>query len=262
MINIKKYIVLPVSLLVVSGLFFSCNKGEDIRGVGFGSLEVSSVFSGEASPLLVQVDGETRDTLSVDKPYTTQKILIKEGEHQLVLFNMTTQKALTDTTITVEATKTISLPKFYYTGDAALFDDLTAKPSSPDNMLVRVVTLDPSLPDVMDLKISVYDYASVNIPLADKMIKGVRKDRFSGFIELPDPATLAPPDVAFILYAIEGYDPNDNNKKVMSIENGTNSYFLLSNNQYYIPNAVVSMGIGAYRDGVQEPFEIFERIIP
>ncbi|WPU97062.1 hypothetical protein SNE25_16185 [Mucilaginibacter sabulilitoris] len=238
----------------------SCQKGKDILGVSFGQLRISSVFSGNAAPLLVQVDGKVKDTLRVDKPNTNSAIILEAGKHKLVLINRTTKKALSTTTVTIAAAKTLSLPKFYYTGTAALFDDLTVKPTR-DSMLVRIVTLDPALPDVMDLELSLYDYGSIYVPLATKKIKGVRKDRFSEFITLPNPAKLLPDvDASFILYAIEGYDSNNKNKKVMSIENGTNSYILLNNFQYFVPNAVVSMGIGPYNQGVQEPFTIFERI--
>jgi hypothetical protein len=52
-------------------------------------------------------------------------------------------------------------------------------------MLVRFVTFDPTLPDVMDVEIALYDFSATLLPLANKSIKSLRKDKFSAFIQLP-----------------------------------------------------------------------------
>lgn len=224
-------------------------------GVGYGQLHVDGVFTANASPLLIRVDGETRDTLTTERPFTARDIILATGDHEVILVNGDTKDVLRDTTITIEAAKTASFPKFFYTGTAALFDESIEKPEK-DSMLVRLITLDPALPDVMDITISLYDYGSINIPLTTKRINGVRKDRFSGFVQLPDPFSLVPPDVPWVLYALEGYEAGTNNK-VMDIVSGTNSYIVFNSGEYFKPNAVISMGIGPS----SAPVEIFHRIV-
>jgi hypothetical protein len=142
-----------------------------------------------------------------------------------------------------------------------LFDDVTVKPER-DSMLVRLITLDPALPDVLDITISLYDYNSFIIPMPGKTIRGVRKDRFSEFVAFPDPMAEAPPEVSFLLYVIEGYDATTK-EKVLSIEGGTNSFISFSNYIYFTPNGVLSMGIGAFDPGLNyhPPISIFEHVV-
>lgn len=263
----KKYILIIGLASLVTVFLSACKKGEDILGAAYGRLMLSSVFSGEASPLLVQVDGETKDTLNVEKPGTLQEIILKTGQHQMVLVNQQTKKTLTDTAITIETGKLTNLPKFYYTGTSALFDDLAAKPTA-DSMLVRFVTLDPKLPDVMDIEISLWDFGGTPTPLANKKIKGIRKDKFSNFVQFPNPAILLPPDTdpSFFYYTIEGYDPAHNNKKVMAIEDGSISYIYDFDSggaiSTFIANDVISLGIDKQPDSdpTHVPTIIFSRI--
>lgn len=247
------------ALLTISALLFSCQKGEPIEGAGYGTLQLSGTITSEA-PLLVRIDGQTVDTLSAERPNTLgEGLRISAGSRKVQLVSNGNDKPLIDTTITIEAGKRIELSRFFYNGAAVLFDDMTAE-AEKDSMLVRIIILDPSLPDVMDLTISLYDYGSLNIPMPAKTIKGVRKDRFSEFITFPDPIAIAPPETFFALYAIEGYDPNNNNEKVMSIENGTSSYIVLTDFQFFVPNAVLSMGIGPNTQGAHEPIGIFQHV--
>lgn len=245
------FLYVVAALLTASA---SCQKGEEIRGIGFGQLKVSSVFSGDASPLLLQVDGEIKDTLTVSKPATLRNIFLPSGQYTVRLVNQQTKAVLLDTALTIEASKITRLPDFFYLGTAAVFDDFSAKPDT-DSMLVRFITLDPALPDEMDLTFSFYDFDQMNIPLAEKRINGIRKDRFSSFIQLPDPAVLFP-DAPFIVYAIEGYKAGTN-EKVMDIANGTYSYIALNGFQFFIANGVGSMGIGPLESGIHSPVEIF-----
>lgn len=260
-INMKKYrlsITGSALLTVCALLFFSCQKGEPIEGTGYGTLQLSGTILSDA-PLLVQIDGRTMDTLSAGRPYTLgEGLLASAGDRNVQLVNQGDNKPLIDTTITIEAGKRIVLPKFFYNGSAVVFDDTTATPEK-DSMLVRIITLDPSLPDVMDLTISLYDFGGLNIPVTSKTFKGVRKDRFSNFITLPDPLSIAPPETYFVLYAIEGYDPNNNNQKVLSIEDGTYSFVVLSDFTFFAPNTVLSLGIGANNGGGHEPVVIFQQ---
>lgn len=257
--HLNSFFTVVVQLVLTASLFSSCEKGEDIPGVGYGKLQLNSSFSGDASALLIQVDGETKDTLTSTKPATTgDGIVLKTGKHRVLLVNQETKKVLSDTTVSIETARVFNLPKFFYSGTAALFDDLNAKPQK-DSILIRLVTTDPALPEVMDITISLYDYDQINVPLVNKKIRGVRKDRFSEFVQLPDPYSLAP-NASFILYAIEATDPNDNNKKVMDIAEATNSYLEFEGPSYYTPNGVLSMGIGPFEGGVHLPVRIFNRI--
>ncbi len=254
-------------LLILAACLNSCSKGEDIPGTGFGRLYVNAVFSGDAPPLLVLVDNATRDTLKVDRPgISGDGVILSAGAHHLQLTNADTKKVLSDTTIMIAVTDTITLPTFFYTGTAALYDNLDITPEK-DSMLVRFVTLDPTLPDVIDIEISLWDFGGTPIPVPAKRIAGVRKDRFSEFIQFPNPAVLLPPDTdpAFFYYIIEGFDPKDNNKKVLSIEDGSLSYiYNYENFSTYTPNAVISLGIGPQPvgDPTHVPVDIFKRIVP
>lgn len=237
--------------------FTSCKKAEDIDGVGYGQLNVSSVFSGNAAPLLVQVNGETKDTLTASKPATLQNIFLHSGEYEVKLVNQETKKVLSDTTITIETAKIISLPAFFYTGSEILFDDFTAKPEQ-DSMLVRFIILDPTLPDELDITFSLYDFDQINFPMEEKRVNGVRKDRGSSYIQFPNPNTIFP-DASFILYAIEAYKAGTN-EKVMDIASGTYSYIVTSGFQPFLANGVSLIGIGPWESGAHAPVVIFSHI--
>jgi hypothetical protein len=245
-------------LTICALLFFSCQKGDPIEGAGYGTLQLSGTITSDA-PLLIQIDGKTMDTLSAGRPNTLgDGILISAGDRKVQLINQEDNKPLIDTTLTIDAGKHIILPRFFYNGSAVVFDDTTATPKK-DSMLVRIITLDPSLPDVMDLTISLYDFGGLNIPVSSKTFKGVRKDRFSDFITLPDPLSISPPETYFVIYAIEGYDPNNNNQKVLSIEDGTYSFVVLTDFTFFAPNTVLSLGIGPNNGGGHEPVVIFQQ---
>lgn len=250
-------------LVAIITIFSSCEKRQLIEEKAFGMISVSSIFAGEASPLLIEVDGVSKGRLTVEVPRTLSAIILETGPRNLKLINEETGDILTDTTLIVEAAKTLTLPLFFYTGSAALFDDLDATPQ-PDSMLVRFVTLDPTLPNAMDIEISLWDFASEPIRLTDKNVGGVTKTDFSEFIQLPHPSLLLPPgtDPTYVYYVIEGYDTTTG-EKVMSMENWNISMIIdLNTNANYIANGVISMGIGAASDfdPTHLPEFIFQRI--
>ncbi|EOR96288.1 hypothetical protein ADIARSV_0523 [Arcticibacter svalbardensis MN12-7] len=78
-------------------------------------------------------------------------------------------------------------------------------------------------------------------------MKGVRKDRLSNYIQLPDPTTISP-DYSSFYYVIEAYDatPGHEYKKVMSIENSSVSFIDYSGDFSYswVPGNIISFGIG------------------
>jgi hypothetical protein len=255
--KIKFY--LPCIFLIII-TFFSCQKGKDFSESEFGVLNIESTFSAGASEFLfVQIDNVTVDTLTASSTDVGDKP-IQAGKRRITLFNPEINKIIADTMVDIKPSKTFKLPTFLYTGTAALFDDPTAKPSA-DSMLVRFVTLDPKLPDIINIELSFYDFAGTRISLPNKKLNGIRKDKFSEFIQFPDPAPLVPGTVAY--YTIEAFDPADNNKKVMSIDDGSLSYIYdYDTNAPFLQNGVISMGIGLQPDGdpTHVPITIFRRI--
>ncbi|MCD8739850.1 hypothetical protein LT679_04485 [Mucilaginibacter roseus] len=252
------------SLIIITVfLFNACQKGKELENPAFGSLKIISSFTGDADPLLIQVDGRTLDTLTSVKQ-SINGLRLKEGERHLVFINQRNSKVITDTIINIERQKNFELPTFLYTGTGTLFDDLVEKPQ-PDSMLVRIVSIDPALPEIMNIQISLYDFAGNQYQLPNKSINGVRKDKFSNFIQLPNPIQLLPPgtDPSSFYYFIEGFDPANGNKKVMSIEEGNGCYVIdLDSFAAYTPNLVLSLGIGAPTEfsTLRDPSNIFRRV--
>lgn len=244
----------PIILLIPS-----CQKGEDILGVGYGELNVTSEFSGSAEPLLILVDSEVKDTLRADKPRTLRNIILKTGDHKVSLVNEKTQKTIIDQVITIEASKLYNLPTFYYTGEAILYDEFESKPQQ-DSMLVRFMIMDKNLPDEMDLTFTLYDYNEINIPLPMKRLNGVRKDKFSNFIQFPNSEVLIPNNGGYVFYLVEGYKAGTN-EKILDISKGTNVMIAIVGTGYdpFIPNAVISLGI-AYQDNSYTSTTIFQHI--
>lgn len=221
-VNNKQLIVL---FLLITVFLSSCQDGEDIAGAtGYGQLKIKSTFSAGASPILVQIDGETKDTLSETKSSISGMIL-KEGLRKYKLIKETDQQILLDTDINILPGKMTVADAFMYNGETALFDDELDKWPQQDSMLVRFVTTDPILPDRMDIDILLY-YNSGGVKLISlgKTIQGVTKDKFSEFIQLPYPVLLSPTGARYARYLIEGYD-SDTKEKVMiySITNTANN---------------------------------------
>lgn len=262
--NVKIFIFYVIFLFTSTIVLTACQKGKELESPGFGSLTVISSFSADASPLLVQIDGKTEDTLTTDKP-SINGFPIKEGERHLVFINLTNKKVITDTTIKIERQKTFTLPTFLYTGTGALFDDLTAKPEA-GSMLVRFVNTDPTLPNVMDIEISLWDFGGTRYPVTSKILKGIGKDKFGSFIQLPNPSKVLPAgiDPAPFFYFIEGFDPANGNKKVMSTDEA-NACYLFDPDSFaaFTPNVVLSLGIPPPSEFTtfREASTIFRRVV-
>ncbi|MBS7566955.1 hypothetical protein KHS38_21295 [Mucilaginibacter sp. Bleaf8] len=259
----KNFISYIALFILASTILSACQKGKDLESPGFGKLNITSSFAADANPLLVQIDGETKDTLTFAKQGISG-LPVKGGKRRILLINQANKQIITDTTVTIEIQNTFTLPTFLYTGTAALFDDVTAKPAQ-DSMLVRFVITDPALPNNMNIELILTDFGGTRLPLSNKKISSIRKDKFSSFIQLPNPASLLPEgtDPTFFYYVIEGFDPANGNAKVMSIDEGSYSYVLdFETFSTYTPNAVISLGIGAPQgDPSHYPSNIFRRIV-
>ena len=116
-----------------------------------------------------------------------------------------------------------------------------------------------SFPLSLNLEISFYDFnTGVKTPIGK--VNGVKKNQFSTYIELSNSSS---PDE---LYIIDGTDLNGH--KVLSIDDFSSGYisfdFDLNIGTVFVPNSIISMGIGAIPDdGVStfhNPEVIFKRI--
>lgn len=230
--------------LVMLWMVTACQEGENIASEQYGHLIVQASFGANAANLIISVDGEPADTLVASNPYA--ELILPVGKRVIELINIETEVVLSNDTIDLAVGQRFNLPKFLYTGDAALFEDLESRPA-PDSMLVRFVNIDPELPEVIDVEIVLHDFAELRMPI--KRLAGIRKDRFSNYIQLPSPYLFIseaqyPPGSVY--YVIEAYDPNNDNNKVMSIEAYNYCYVYSgfgAGFEAYIPNAVISMGI-------------------
>lgn len=249
---------------LLSILILTCCKKDGGRLVSpsFGQLSISITMTGNAPALLICVDGITTDTIREG----TVKLFIKTGERKLSITDLRNTVIL-DTVMSIQVRNPVILTGLY-TGYAVLLDDSDSslKPE-PDSLLIRFATTDQLLPDLLDIELSLYDFAGTHIPLSGKVVKGIRKDRFSSYIQLADPAVIHP-DFSSFYYVIEAYDatPGREYKKVMSIEESTVSYLDYSGDFSYtwIPDNIISFGIGpAPADGstgIRNPQLIFQRI--
>ena len=252
-------------LLVIQTGLISCQKGgREIPSPSFGQLSIHITSPVGASTLLIRIDGAVRDTLKEG----THNLFIETGERRLTITDLK-NAAVLDTTIIIQLRSPVALTGLY-TGYAVLLDnpDPGLKPQ-PDSLLIRFVTTDRQLPDRIDIVLSLYDFAGTHIPLDNKVVKGIRKDKFSEYIQLADPEAIHP-DYRSFYYVIEAYDtrPGREYKKVMSIEESTVSFLDYSGDFSYtwIPNNIISFGIGpAPADGstgIRNPQLIFQRTAP
>lgn len=264
----KKNNTILTLFIVLSALFTACKKdGTLIQTPEFGKLLLNLTVADNTGPLLVRVDGVTVDTvengiIGINMETGKRRISIVDEQAKVML----------DTTLAIEVRKSSTLSGLLI-GDKILLDNLDPqlKPQT-DSLLVRFVTTDPTLPDLMDIEISLYDFGGTYIPLKNKIIKGIRKDQFSDYIQLPHPNVIDPSfDSTFMFYVIEGYDATSggNNRKVMSIEEFNVSYLDYSGDFTFmwVPNNIVSFGISAVpSDGsttLRNPQLIFQRsVIP
>lgn len=224
---------------------FSCKKnGEIIEVPSFGQLSVRLTSPSGSDPVLLQVDGMVKDTLRGE----TRNLQLESGKRQISIVDLQKKKIL-DTAIIIEPRKPILLSCFF-NGSTVFVDNLdpALKPQK-DSLLVRFVTTDKTLPELMDIEISLYDFGGTVVPLKNKTLKGIRKDKFSAYIQLPHPNVIDPSyEPNFMYYIIEGFDATTggNHKKVMSIEESNFSYLDYSGDFTFtwVPNNIISFGIG------------------
>jgi hypothetical protein len=239
-------------LLSIILIIAACNKnGEIVKYPSFGSLNISGTLS---SPLIIKIDGKIIDTLNAASNGLVTPV--EEGNHKISLLN-SAKKSVIDTVLTFQKRKTRYLTNFFYTGYGVLFPDpdKTRKPTR-GNMLVRFVITDKTLPNELNLKLFVLDFGTgISTPLNIK-INGVRKDKFSNYIELHNPGS------SDFYYLLEGYDLSG--KKIMSIDNNTYGFIVSDNNSYapFTENSIISLGIGPGNesDPSHIPQVIFQRI--
>jgi len=255
-----------ILILLVQLLMFSCKKdGEIINAPSFGKLSVRLTSASGTAPVLLQIDGVVKDTIGAD-PISLQ---LEAGKRLISIVDLQNKKVL-DTTVNIDLKNPVSLSCFF-NGSTVLVDnlDLTLKPQK-DSLLIRFVTTDQTLPDLMDIQISLFDFGGTVIPLGNKTLKGIRKDKFSAYIQLPHPNVIDPVfESNTMFYVIEGFDATagGNHKKVMSIEEFNCSYLDYSGDLSFmwVPNNIISFGIGPVpSDGsttLRSPQLIFQRSI-
>lgn len=240
---------IALSALSLTISFSACQKGKDIQEPGFGSLSMISTFSSDAKPILIKVDGETKDTISFDHPTTKDRILLVSGKHRVTLVSSETNKVLQDTTVVVETRKSNVFPSFWYRGVDLLFDDYnpaTMQKPAQGNILIRFISTGIDLPE--DIKIELIAFyrsgrSTVRVSTG-KIIEHLTKEKFTEYLELPNPSTFVPAGIQ-AYYTIEGYD-NRTGDRIMGLGIGSTPgnqlmYSDIENN--FQPNLVISTSI-------------------
>ncbi|PWK79606.1 hypothetical protein LX99_00063 [Mucilaginibacter oryzae] len=182
-----KKIKLLFLLILIAQLFFSCKKdGQLIEAKGYGKLAINSTTSADIGPLLVDIDGKVTDTLK--GPSDNASITTYTGNRKVRIYEQ--GKANTPVIDTVLNIKTgTEKLSFLYTGDVKIIGggyDGSITPAK-GSALAQFVNLDKSLPTLVDMKIyEVYSNdAGDFIPEEVAYIKGIGKNKFSPYIEIP-----------------------------------------------------------------------------
>lgn len=245
----NKKLIIVGGILAFTSFMVSCEKGKDLDSPGYGKLSVLSTFGNEEKPLLIKVDGETKDTLNLNRPISQDHILVPAGNHQVSLVNTENNKTLLETQLLFETRKTVSLPRFWYREGALLLDDydpVTMQKPGAGNILVRFVNVDKDLPADMRLEIVVYykiGRSYFKAPTGITIAK-VTKGGFSEFLELPDWKSLAPSGALYC--TVEGYD-NATGEQVLGADRNVGSRLSFDGvEDVYTPNMVYSMAIESY----------------
>ncbi|EOR96287.1 hypothetical protein ADIARSV_0522 [Arcticibacter svalbardensis MN12-7] len=149
---------------IFSALLFSCQKeGREILSPSFGQLSIQITLPGPTQSLLIEVDGVVQDTIKGQ----TLNLFLETGKR---ILSITDQHhvSLLDTAINIKVLNPVNLVGLY-TGYAVLFDDLNPelKPDR-DSLLIRFVTTDQQLPDMIDINLSLSDFAGTYIALKKK----------------------------------------------------------------------------------------------
>lgn len=230
--------------ILLSGLFYACKKGENLPGAAYGKIGVTSTFSGTATPLLIQVDGVTKDTLSFEKQSLSDGIVTPVGARKYTLMKLADRSVLYETDLNIEVGKTTPAPNFLYDGVTALFDDsMSAKPTK-DSMLVRFINQVPNFPVLIDLEIRATILGQPTSVLV-KAIKGVNKEKFSDFVQLPNPENiLAVPPGENAIFIIVATDPANNNAVLMSLQSNNHArIYGVGGAESFTANGILSIGI-------------------
>lgn len=261
--NINAVLLIFAAVLT---LITSCKKEGELMAVpSFGNLSVKFTTPADHQ-LLLRIDGQLKDTLKDDG----NLLKLEAGDNKVSVTDLQGKMVL-DTTIKIERSKTVSL-KGIFTGAVVLLDNMdpAIKPQT-DSLLIRFITTDPLLPDQMDIEISLYDFGGTIVPLGNKKISGIRKDKFSAYIQLPNPNVIDPSfDSTSMFYVIEGYDasPEGAHRKVMSIDELNVSFldYQGMSDFIWVPDNIISFGIGPVpEDGsttLRNPKLIFQRTNP
>jgi hypothetical protein len=248
-------------ILILSIVTFlsSCKKGEIESYPGFGYLQLKGNHSEGTSPLILSVDDQTQDSVRGEVT-----LPIKSGERHIRVKKLD-GAVLIDTTLNIPFQQTVTLPSYFFNGSVFLVDDYNpetmAKPAAGKS-LIRFIISDNSLPDELNIEIFNTDLAT-GISTSVATVAGIRKDRFSGYIELEDPVLLAGSYDA--VYTIEATDQNGN--KLLSLADNSFGFisFEFDISTYFTPNNVVSLGIGPQpADGssaIRNPQVIFRKAI-
>lgn len=246
----KKFNLLFILFCFITVFFPACKKGEDLPGKAYGQISATSTFTADAGPLLVMVDGIVKDTLSFEKQSLTS-IISEVGEKKYSLVKLADRSVLYENTLSIQAGKTTSAPPFLYDGVIALFDDLTSRPEK-DSLLIRFVNLVPALPDVVDLKINLTD-DDTGMKYDIKTLKGVGKDEFSEFVQLPNPVKITAGTSRYsidIFDAVTGENKGTDRFLDFTTESGTASF---------VANVVASFALKPAARGRVSVESVFQR---
>ena len=236
-------------------IFSACKKeGEIVAYPDFGRLAVSGSAPVGSKPLLIQIDGQLQDSMVVGSTGGVNKnMIIQSGKRKLSILSHE-NKLLIDTVLNFTVGQVNTLPVFLYTGSSLLFDDPSSKPSTAGNVLFRFVNNSSTLPDLMNIEIVlIYTQSGARkIVSIDKKLTGITRDKFSGYLELAPLTSLTPAGATGATYLIIGTN-SATGEVVMNVDpvpastNNTYTtlrYTLATTSTTFVPNAVVSLGIG------------------
>lgn len=243
-----------LQIIVFSSIYFlfGCQKGENILGSGYGKLDIKATISNGSSPILVQLDEKTIDTISENKSEIFG-IVIKEGQVNFKLLKEDDKQILIEVPINIQAGKTTVAPPMLFDGKTALFDDLTTKPEK-DSLILRFINLNQKISEVIDIKIYVINEETGEQILV-KDIKEIKRDKFSNFVQLPSPKFYFPTS-----------DQTNYNIAILDSSNGNiirqNAILTFRGSTTYFPNFIASFAIvtGGRGGNIPTPSLVFERI--
>ncbi len=237
----------------------SCKKdGHPIEQPYFGTMKVlSSALTPDVAALfLLNIDGITLDTIKSSENFQ-KDYKIKAGEHLISVLNDKGTVAYKDT-IFIDSESTVDLPAFAIQGEAFLVDDYDPAVIKPaeGKSLIRLITLDPTLPDKINVKVNAFYYDAnfeiKTIPLNLQFNEPVSKQSYTQFLELEDPARIlesigeSPDNTYFFTYVLEGWDAATGNQVInLDIPNSDYTFLAFGSGALHdwLPNSVFTIGI-------------------